>query len=97
MEAPMDRSNLMIFMSDGMPNVPGDGDNEEATAPIEGNNPNSFMFNSELAVLDNLGVKRICIGVGAASDVRDGFGLIDNTPDLVTGEQAEKVLSTTAL
>ena len=28
-EAPKDRNNLLMFLSDGIPNVVGDGDNEE--------------------------------------------------------------------
>ena len=98
-EAPKDRSNLLIFLSDGIPNVPGDGDNEDPNSIIWNNNPAALMYDSEIAALDAMNVKRIAIGVGSGSDVREGYGLdkIDNTPDPVTGKGPVLVASTDAL
>jgi hypothetical protein len=86
-EAPKDRNNILMFLSDGVPNVVGDGDKEEPTNKYKDNQPGALDYVSELAALDALKVKRIAVGVGAASDVRPGFGLdmIDNTPDPYTG------------
>jgi hypothetical protein len=86
-EAPKDRSNLLAFLSDGLPNVVGDGDNEEPTKVNEENQPGALDYTSELAALDAMRVRRMAIGVGAGSDVRPEYGLdmIDNTPDPYTG------------
>jgi hypothetical protein len=98
-EAPADRSQLMFFLSDGIPNISGDGDNEEIIVPMSNNHPSALSYNSELTVLDHFGVSRIAIGVGPKSDVRPGFGLdlIDNTPDPITSEGAQLVTTTDAL
>lgn len=98
-EAPTDRSQLMFFLSDGIPNVSGDGDSEEQTGYYSNNHQSALMYSSELAILDNFGVSRLAVGVGSGSDVRDGFGLamIDNTPDEVTGKGAQQVTTTDAL
>ena len=98
-EAPKDRSNLLMFLSDGIPNVPGDGDNEEPTSIIANNSPDALMYDSEIAALDAMNVKRMAIGVGSGSDIREGFGLdmIDNTPDPDTGKGPVLVTSTEAL
>jgi len=97
-EAPTDRSQLMFFLSDGIPNVSGDGDNEEQVG-FSNNHISALQYDSELLILDNLGVSRLAVGVGSGSDTRDGFGLarIDNTPDEETGEGAQKVTTTDAL
>jgi len=98
-EAPTDRSNLLFFLSDGIPNVPGDGDNEEPLSKYTNNDPQTLKYDSEIAILDGLNVQRLAIGVGAGSDIREGFGLdkIDNTPDAITGVRAEQVTTTGAL
>ncbi len=75
-------TNLLFFLSDGLPNTGGDGDGEPGTDTFVGNNnPNAINFTSELAALDNLNVQRNAIGVGSGSDISPGFGLdkIDNT------------------
>jgi hypothetical protein len=86
--APANRNNLLIFLSDGIPNVVGDGDMEEPTNKYEENQPGTMSYASELAILDSFKVKRIAVGVGVDSDVREGYGLdlIDNTPDPYTGQ-----------
>jgi hypothetical protein len=86
-KAPKDRNNILMFLSDGVPNVVGDGDKEEPTNKYEDNQPGALEYASELTALDRLKVKRIAVGVGSASDVRPGYGLdmIDNTPDPYTG------------
>ena len=98
-EAPADRSQLMFFLSDGIPNISGDGDNEEIIVPMSNNHPSALSYNSELTVLDHLGVSRLTIGVGSESDVRKGFGLdlIDNTPDVITSKGPQLVTTTDAL
>lgn len=95
-EAPPNRNNILMFLSDGIPNVVGDGDGEEPTNKYTNNQPGALEYTSELAALDAHKVKRIAVGVGAGSDVRVGFGLdmIDNTPDPYTG--AKPTLATTA-
>jgi len=97
-EAPTDRTNLLFFLSDGIPNVPGDGDNEEPVG-YQNNVPAALMYDSELAILDQYDVQRMAIGVGSGSDIREGYGLdmIDNTPDDVTGETAIQVTSSDEL
>ena len=98
-EAPADRSQLMFFLSDGIPNISGDGDNEEIIVPMSNNHPSALSYNSELTVLDHFGVSRLTIGVGSESDVRKGFGLdlIDNTPDVITSKGPQLVTTTDAL
>lgn len=98
-EAPADRTNLLFFLSDGIPNVPGDGDNEEHTTMYRDNIASALQFDSELEILEGYGVHRMSVGVGSGSDVRPGYGLdmIDNTPDDVTGEKAIQVTTTDAL
>uniref|UniRef100_A0A7S1VHX6 VWFA domain-containing protein n=1 Tax=Grammatophora oceanica TaxID=210454 RepID=A0A7S1VHX6_9STRA len=98
-EAPANRTNLLFFLSDGIPNVPGDGDNEEPLVQYKNNQASALQYDSELAILDGYDVHRMSIGVGSGSDVRPGYGLdmIDNTPDDVTGEKAIKVTTTDAL
>jgi len=88
----------MVFLSDGKPNVPGDGDNEEPVG-IRNNHPSVLMYDSELAVLDAFKVHRISIDVGQNSDVREDccLYLFDNTPDERTGQKAQKVTTTDAL
>ena len=97
--APADRSQLMFFLSDGIPNVPGDGDNEPTSANRIDNHISGLSYNSELAILNNLGVSRLAVGVGSGSDVRPGYGLalIDNTPHEVTGQMAQQVTTTDQL
>jgi hypothetical protein len=97
--APADRSQLMFFLSDGIPNVPGDGDAEEQITTMTNNHPSALSYSSELTILDSFGVSRLGVGVGSGSDVRDGFGLdlIDNTPDEITNEGAQQVTTTDAL
>ena len=97
-QAPPDRSNLMFFLSDGIPNVSGDGDNEEQVSPSN-NHISALTYSSELAILDQLNVARLAVGVGGGSDVRGGFGLdmIDNTPDEETGVTAQQVTTTDEL
>jgi hypothetical protein len=96
---PADRSQLMFFLSDGIPNVPGDGDNEPTSANRIDNHISGLSYNSELAILNNLGVSRLAVGVGSGSDVRPGYGLalIDNTPDEITGQMAQQVTTTDQL
>ena len=98
-EAPDNRSQLMFFLSDGVPNVPDDGDSEEQINTMSNNHPSALTYSSELAILDNFGVSRIAIGVGSGSDIRDGFGLalIDNTPDDITNKGAQQVTTTDTL
>ena len=97
--APPKRSNLLFFLSDGIPNIGGDGDNEPDLASPTNNHPSALMFDSELAALDAMEVYRLGIGVGSGSDVREGFGLwlIDNTPDEDTGERPELVTTSEGL
>lgn len=97
-EAPNDRSQLMFFLSDGIPNGGGDGDGEEPITATN-NHISALTYDSELQILDNMGVSRLAVGVGSGSDVRDGYGLamIDNTPDEVTGEGAQQVTTTDGL
>jgi von Willebrand factor type A domain len=94
--APADRSQLMFFLSDGIPNVPGDGDNEPVSSNRINNHISALSYNSELAILNNLGVSRLAVGVGSDSDIRPGYGLalIDNTPDEITGQLAQQVTTT---
>ena len=54
--------------------MPGDGDNEEPVY-VSNNLPLALMYDSELALSDDFNVRRIAIGVGSGSDVRDGYGL----------------------
>jgi len=56
-------------------------------------------FDSKFALLNNMSVARLAIGVGSGSDVSTGSGLdkIDNTPDLVTGVKAQQVTTTDSL
>lgn len=98
-EAPVDRSQLMFFLSDGIPNVAGDGDGEEERTTYTNNHISALTYDSEIQILNNLGVSRLAVGVGSGSDVRDGYGLamIDNTPDEETGEGAQQVTTTDAL
>ena len=92
------RDNVLFFLSDGIPNVSGDGDGE-FQVPSSDNQPNAIMYTSELRLLDALKVTRLAIGVGSGSSVIAGSGLdkIDNTPDPVTGKKAEQVTTTNAL
>ncbi|MGD1700845.1 Ig-like domain-containing protein [Dapis sp. BLCC M229] len=89
-------TNLMYFISDGVPNIGGDGDGESGTGTNVGdNNANATNYTSELAALDNLSVQRNSIGVTAGSNIASGSALqeIDNTggaqqviePDELTG------------
>ena len=89
----------MFFLSDGIPNIGGDGDNEPIVTSPTNNHPSALMYNSELALLDSYNVHRLAVGVGYGSDTRPGYGLalIDNTPDEETGVGPEKVTTTDAL
>ena len=97
--APPNRNNILMFLSDGIPNVVGDGDAEEPTNKYINNQPGTMDYASELAILDTFKVKRIAIGVGTGSDVRVGYGLdlIDNTPDPYTGKGPTLATTTDAL
>jgi hypothetical protein len=77
------RTNLMYFLSDGVPNTRGDDGDTGYTD-----------FDDELDSLDVYGVSRIAIGVGSFSEIHAGSGLakIDNTPQGPT-----KVTTTTQL
>lgn len=72
-------TNILYFLSDGLPNVSGDGDSAiEGTADqtnIGNNNPRAIAFDSELAILDSLDVTRVAVGVGSGSEVSSGSGL----------------------
>jgi hypothetical protein len=85
------RTNVLFFLSDGVPNVKGDGDSESSGEYTQ--------FDSELALLNNKTVVRLAIGVGSGSVVSTGGGLdkIDNTPDLITGVKAQQVTTTDGL
>ncbi|KAI2497603.1 hypothetical protein MHU86_16909 [Fragilaria crotonensis] len=98
-QAPKNRNNLLMFLSDGVPNVVGDGDKEEPTNTYEDNQPGTMEYASELAILDSFKVKRIAVGVGAKSDVGEGFGLdmIDNTLDPYTNKGPTLATTTDAL
>jgi hypothetical protein len=92
-EAPQNRSNLLAFLSDGLPNVVGDADNEETI------NVGALDYTSELEALDALRVRQMAIGVGAGSDVRPEYELdiIDNTPDPCLGNGPTLATSTDVL
>jgi hypothetical protein len=96
--APVNRDNVLFFLSDGIPNVSGDGDGELAASSRD-NQPNAIMYRSELQALDNLKVSRIGVGVGGGSQVsvNSGLDMIDNTPDPVTGLKAQQVKSSDEL
>jgi len=129
------RKDLLVFLSDGVPNVRGDGDDEgycsdtvtfwkngksyqcsdlniapgtphnfckgnDATCanknvyqdcvrgPNECTNTNAVtQYDSEIAALTSLGVERLAIGVGEASDVSKDSALwmIDNNPGKNSG------------
>jgi len=130
--ATANRKDLMVFLSDGIPNVRGDGDNEGYCADevefwansqtykcadnpqsvaagvkhnfCRGDDPNCVnqnpyqdcvrgpakctnhaavtQYTSEIDELTRLGVERLAIGVGAASDVskHSALWVIDNNP-----------------
>ena len=98
-EAPKLRDNLLFFLSDGIPNVPGNGDGEVAPRDSRGNiqyinnDPSATNFVSELKALDSYKVIRLSVGVGTGTNVSPGSGLdkIDNTPDELTGVKAQQV------
>jgi hypothetical protein len=96
--APVDRDNVLFFLSDGIPNVSGDGDGEVMVSAMD-NQIYALQYASELKRLDSLKVSRIGVGVGSGSQVTRGSGLdmIDNTPDPLTGQKAQQVLSSDAL
>jgi hypothetical protein len=96
--APTNRDNVLFFLSDGIPNVSGDGDGEVAATSYD-NQPNALRYSSELQLLDNLKVARIGVGVGRGSQVstNSGLDMIDNTPDPVTGMKAQQVTSSDEL
>jgi hypothetical protein len=110
--APVDRTNVMMFLSDGIPNVCGDGDQESSTydckagdiimsnsaEPYNGRQA-AHVYTSELKKLDDLGVIRHAVGVGLGSDVGvdSGLDMIDNTPDHATNENAIQVTESDAL
>ena len=84
-------TNILYFLSDGVPNLSGDGDFSIERRPnrrVSHNNPRATAFDSELAVLDALNVRRVAVGVSSNSDISPGSGLdkIDNTdgPQQVT-------------
>ncbi|KAI2497601.1 hypothetical protein MHU86_16907 [Fragilaria crotonensis] len=131
--APKDRNNFLLFLSDGDPVATGDKDREETdngdgkdsgddddddddgddddddddndnessggestgddddddddsegtTTEKEDRRLDLTSYASKLSTLDSFKVKRISIGIGADSDVREGYGLalIDNTPN----------------
>ena len=67
-----------------MPNRSGDGDRRIEGTPnrnVSHNNRRATAFDSELAVLDALDVRRVAVGVSSNSDISPGSGLdkIDNT------------------
>lgn len=97
-EAPTNRSNLLIFLSDGLANVAGDN-NQEPTDKNMNLKPGALEYSNKLAILDGLEVKRIAVGVGGESDVRQGFALdmIDNTPDPTTDDRPSLATSAAAL
>ena len=92
------RDNVLFFLSDGVPNVSGDGDGELVVQSSD-NQPNAIMYTSELKLLDALKVTRLAVAVGAGSSAATGSGLdmIDNTPDPITGKKAQQVTTTDAL
>ncbi len=84
-------TNILYFLSDGLPNRSGDGDRRIEGTPnrnVSYNNRRATTFDSELAVLDALDVRRVAVGVSSNSDISPGSGLdkIDNTdgPQQVT-------------
>jgi hypothetical protein len=72
-------TNILYFLSDGFPNVGGDGDGESGTGfNVGNNNPNAINYTSEIAALDGLNVQRVAVGVGSGSSL-SSLDLIDNT------------------
>ena len=84
-------TNILYFLSDGVPNLSGDGDRSIERRPnrrVSDNSRRATAFDSELAALDALDVRRVAVGVSSNSDISPGSGLdkIDNTdgPQQVT-------------
>ena len=98
------RTNIMFFLSDGVPNRCGDGDGWGTAEYFCSNGgagtfPGAKVYTSELAALDEYNVIRHSIGVSSASIVTAGEALdmIDNTEDPLTRVKVEQVTDTDAL
>lgn len=97
------RTNIMYFLSDGLPNQCGDDDPGTAEDDCEGqpdnNDPGTIVFDSELKELKNYSVSIHAIGVGTGSDVSQGSGLakLDTTENPLTGVNVTQVTSSDQL
>ena len=92
-EAPVDRVNTMFFMSDGKPTIPGVTEAQQ-TLTWENSGAPASSYTTNLLILDNFEVHRVCVGVGSGSDVRHGYDLdiIDNTDTGPSERSIAKVL-----
>lgn len=97
------RTNIMYFLSDGVPNQCGDDDPNTAETNDctndDDNTPGSTVFTSELTTLSQWNVAIHAIGVGPKSEVGPTSALaeIDNTENPRTGETVTQVTTTDAL
>jgi hypothetical protein len=94
------RTNVLFFLSDGVPTVDGDGDGEaDPGRESTSTRADQTKFNSELALLNAKNVVRLSIGVGSSSRVGPGSALdeIDNTPDPITGVYSQQVTTSNGL
>ena len=101
------RTNIMYFLSDGLPNKCGDGDDKNTTAEgdckaddiVDNNAAGAIVFDSELTNLTQYAVSIHAIGVGTGSDVSPGSGLakLDTTQNPLTGVNVTQVTTTDEL
>jgi hypothetical protein len=97
------RTNIMYFLSDGVPNQCGDDDPNTAETNNcnmnDDNTPGSTVFTSELNTLSQWSVAIHAIGVGPKSEVgpTSALAVIDNTENPRTGETVTQVITTDAL